>query len=161
MTEMSDPPMTGKQKLIALSVITVAVIAYNSSGWYGAVRDWHQQRSEWRSENYRVAASKCYICFHDVDYWQKKGKSPRGADTVCGNCGHTNTYMSDTRPFHWCKGSVQGGFKEDCIRPCVVAPATPMTSVPDWVESVCVPFYEAHAKKILADKESAAKARSK
>lgn len=90
---------TKKQQVVtALSVLAAMVVAYNWSDWFAGAREWHQQRSEWRSENYSIATSKCYICFSNVDYWQKKGQSPKGAETICGNCGHANTYQGDTLP---------------------------------------------------------------
>lgn len=75
-----------------LAMLAVLGAAYKSSDWYASGRDYFQ----WRSEHYSVGFGPCYNCFREVGYWQEKGKGARGAESVCGYCGLTNTYVQDT-----------------------------------------------------------------
>lgn len=88
-----------KNKLLAtLAVLAATLTAYNASDYYAAGANYWRRHTEWCSENYKIDTSPCYICFHSVDYWQKKGTLPRDAEALCSNCGLTNTYSGDTLP---------------------------------------------------------------
>lgn len=89
--------------LVAFTLLAVLGVSYKSSEWYASAGDYVQ----YHSEHYHVGDCECYKCFRGVAYWQVKGEEPRGAKTVCDNCGFMNTYLQDTasREKSWCEKS--------------------------------------------------------